>query len=86
MNWIGFIAATCTTLSFLPQVIRTIRTKNTEGISLTMYIIFVFGVTMWLVYGILQNDWPLIIANFITLIFSGIILMMKVAHMNQGKR
>lgn len=78
MEWIGYIAAFCTTVSFLPQVIHTFRTKNTAGISLTMYVTFVFGVAMWLVYGIMLEDYPLIMANSITFGFAAIILFMKV--------
>ena len=78
MEWIGYIAAFCTTVSFLPQVIHTFRTKNTAGISLTMYVTFVFGVAMWLVYGIMLEDYPLIIANSITFGFAATILFMKV--------
>ena len=78
MEWIGYIAAVCTTLSFLPQVIHTIRTKNTAGISLFMYLTFVFGVAMWLVYGVYLQDLPIILANTVTLIFSATILGMKV--------
>lgn len=76
-SWVGFIAALCTTFSFLPQVIVTIRTRDTAGISLSMYCIFTTGVLAWLIYGIIQMDWPMIMANSITLLFSSIILILK---------
>ncbi len=83
---VGFLAAFCTTIAFLPQAIRTFRTKNTDGISLSMYSIFVLGVIMWLVYGILLNDIPLIIANSVTLALSASILVMKmVSLVNESK-
>ncbi|MFT4737498.1 MAG: MtN3 and saliva related transmembrane protein [Cyclobacteriaceae bacterium] len=85
MEIIGYIAAFCTTVSFLPQLIQTLKTKNTTGISLVMYVIFVFGVTMWLLYGILKEDWPLIIANSFTWFFSFTILAMKVRATLRGQ-
>ena len=78
MEIIGFLAAFCTTISFVPQVIRTIRTKDTKGISFLMYSIFVVGVGLWLVYGIMIDDLPMTIANVITVILASIILVMKI--------
>ena len=75
---VGYIAATCTTCSFVPQVIHTLKTKNTTAISLGMYSIFVIGVTLWLIYGLLINNLPIIIANTITLLLSSIILILKI--------
>ena len=77
---IGLAAATCTTLAFLPQAIKVIRTKQTKDLSLVMYTIFTLGVFLWLVYGILVRDAPLIIANIITLILAAIILNMKIRY------
>lgn len=78
MEWIGYLAAFCTTFSFVPQVIQTWRTRDTTGISLAMYVIFVAGVALWLVYGFIRRDWPLAGANLITLVLSGSVLMLKV--------
>lgn len=77
---LGLIAAFCTTTSFIPQAIKTIRTKNTKDISLAMYLIFSVGVSLWLVYGLLINDLPVIIANAITLVFALIILIYKLIY------
>ena len=55
---IGLIAAACTTLSFLPQAIKVIKTKNTSDLSLTMYLILTTGLLLWLIYGYLINDIP----------------------------
>jgi MtN3 and saliva related transmembrane protein len=77
---IGLLAAISTTSSFLPQAIKTIRTKNTSGISLGMYSIFSFGTFLWFIYGIMGIDWPIIIANGITLIFACVILAYKIKY------
>jgi len=77
---IGLIAAISTSASFLPQAVKVIRTQNTEAISLSMYSLFVFGVTLWLVYGILLQDLPMLIANTFTLFFAAIILTIKIKH------
>ncbi|MFS8083981.1 MAG: SemiSWEET transporter [Ginsengibacter sp.] len=77
---IGLLAAIATTSSFLPQAIKTIKTKKTSGISLKMYSIFSFGTLLWFIYGIMNNDWPIIIANGITLIFACVILAYKIKY------
>jgi len=70
----GYIAATLTTISFLPQVIKIYKTNNINGLSLKMYLLFFIGVLFWLIYGIMLGQYPIVIANFITLILSGFIL------------
>lgn len=75
---IGSIAATLTTVSFIPQVWRVWTTRHTRDISLGMYIAFTSGVALWLVYGILLNSWPIIIANSITVCLAGAVLAMKI--------
>ncbi len=77
---IGLIAATCTTLAFLPQAIRVIKTKHTKDISLAMYVVFSIGVFLWLVYGLSIRDIPIISANLITFIFSFTILVLKIRY------
>ena len=77
---IGLTAATCTTMSFLPQAIRVIKTKRTRDISLGMYVIFSFGTFLWLTYGILTKDIPIMSANSITFTLSLIILTMKLKY------
>jgi MtN3 and saliva related transmembrane protein len=78
MEYVGYIAAFCTTFAFFPQAIMAIRTKDVKSISLTMYSILCFGIAMWFIYGISQNDIPIIAANFITLIPSLTILYLKI--------
>jgi MtN3 and saliva related transmembrane protein len=77
---IGIVAACCTTLSFLPQAIKIIKTKNTEGISLSMYVLFVIGVVLWFFYGFFKMDIPIMLANGITLVLASVILCYKVKY------
>lgn len=74
---IGFVAGTCTTLAFLPQVIRTWRTRSTDDISLGMFSLMVFGIALWLFYGVVIGDWPLILADGVSLLLAATILLMK---------
>jgi MtN3 and saliva related transmembrane protein len=77
---LGLIAATITTSSFLPQAIQTLRTKHTKDISLGMYSLLTTGVLLWLIYGVMTKDLPLLIANGITFLFSVLILVYKVVY------
>ena len=80
MTYIGFFAAFCTTIAFLPQAIKVYKTKSTKDISLYMFIIFTIGVLSWLIYGLIINDWPVILANAVTLILSFFILIYKLRY------
>jgi MtN3 and saliva related transmembrane protein len=75
---IGYLAATLTTASFLPQAILTIRTKDTESLSLSMYSMFTLGVFCWLIYGLIISDKAIIFANAITLVLAASILSFKI--------
>lgn len=75
---IGLIAGTCTTLSLLPQGIKTIRIKETKDISISMYIILATGMLLWVMYGILIESLPVILANAISFILATIVLMLKI--------
>jgi MtN3 and saliva related transmembrane protein len=77
---IGYLAAFGTTISFLPQAIKTIQTKDTSGISLGMYTLFTIGTLFWLIYGIMAGSLPVAIANAITLVFASIILIYKIIY------
>ena len=83
IDLIGFIAATLTTASFLPQAIHTFQTKDVRGVSLGMYSAFTLGVALWLVYGVLLHAWPIVIANVITLVLAASILTMKLRYRNR---
>jgi MtN3 and saliva related transmembrane protein len=80
IDLIGTLAAILTTSSFIPQALKTFRTRDVSGISLSMYSAFTAGVALWLVYGILLMAWPIIIANIITLTLALSILLMKLRY------
>jgi len=73
----GYLGATCTTVSFIPQIIKIWKEKQAKDISIGMYLLFTFGIMMWLVYGVLLGEYPIIIANSLTLIFASTVLLLK---------
>lgn len=75
---IGFIAAILTTVAFVPQILKIWRARSAKDVSLGMYTVFTIGVVLWLIYGILIDSWPIILANCITLLLAGVVLVMKV--------
>lgn len=77
IEFIGLVAACCTTFSFLPQIIQIYKTRVTTGISLGMYLIFSTGVLLWLIYGLFLKSPSLIIANSLTLVLAISVLIMK---------
>ncbi len=80
IEWIGFLAAALTTLSFVPQPWLTFKTRDVSGISLGMYSAFTLGVALWLVYGLALGAWPLILANAVTLSLALAILVMRLRY------
>lgn len=82
---IGLMAACCTTVAFIPQVIQILRTGNVDGISLMMYSVFTVGVTCWLIYGLALEDLPMILANTITLILAGMVLVLTILKRRKKK-
>lgn len=79
-EWIGYVAATLTTLSFFPQAAQIIRSKDTRSISLPMYLAFTVGVAFWLGYGFVLGSWPMIASNIVTLALAATILLLKLRH------
>ena len=77
---IGFAAAALTTIAFLPQVIRTWKLKNAEHLSLPTFLIFSIGIFLWLVYGILISNLPIIVANSLTFVLGMTILFFKLKY------
>lgn len=77
---IGFTAAAFTTFGLLPQTIKAWKSKQTKDISLAMYLIMVSGIALWLVYGIILHDGPLIAANSVSLLFASTTLYLKLKH------
>ena len=80
VSLIGSVAGICTTCAFLPQVIRTWRTRSTDDISLGMFSLTVFGLLLWLVYGLAIDDWPLIGTDTVSLILATTILGLKLRY------
>jgi MtN3 and saliva related transmembrane protein len=77
IDFIGYVAATCTTLSFLPQLIRVLRLRSAREISLGMFLIFSVGTALWLTYGVLVRSKPVIAANAVTFVLAISILVLK---------
>ena len=77
---IGLVAAVLTTASFLPQVFKTYQTKDTSGLSLSMYIVFFIGVVLWSIYGFYMKSLSIILANSITAVSAVYLIFMKVKY------
>jgi MtN3 and saliva related transmembrane protein len=77
---LGYAAGTLTTIAFVPQVLKVLKTRSTADISLGMFVIFTAGVILWEIYGLLLGSWPIIVANLVTLVLSGTILALKLRH------
>lgn len=80
VTFIGYLAAILTTTAFVPQAMRAWRTRSTSDISLLMFLMLTVGIFLWLVYGILMHDAPLIAANLVTGILAASILYLKIRH------
>lgn len=83
---IGYCAAFLTTVAFLPQAIQSWRTKDLSGISLGMYSLFTIGVGLWLIYGLIIEKWPLILANAVTFALALSILLLKLRHTSNHQK
>lgn len=77
---LGYLAAFLTSVSFVPQVWRTFRTRDVSGISLRMYSVFTLGVAVWLAYGIVLGEVPMMIANGLTLVLACAVLVMRLRY------
>jgi MtN3 and saliva related transmembrane protein len=75
---LGLLAATLTTVAFVPQLLKVIKTRSTHDISLAMYIVICTGILLWLIYGLLIYDTPLIVANAVSFVLAGSILTLKI--------
>ncbi|MDP3130024.1 MAG: SemiSWEET transporter [Bacillota bacterium] len=85
-DYIGYVAAILTTVSFVPQAYKTIKTKDTSGISLWMYLLFTVGILLWFTYGVSLNNPAIYLSNGVTAVFSSIILITKIASVVKEKR
>lgn len=77
---LGIVAGFCTTISIVPQIIKTFRTRHTKDLSLGMFCLLALGVATWSVYGILIKEPPVIIANVVTFVLVSYIIIMKLRH------
>lgn len=77
---IGFIAGTMTTVSFIPQIIKIIKTKQVRDISLVMYIVLTTGISLWLLYGVMIREMPIIAANSIAFILCFFVVIAKIRY------
>lgn len=75
---LGLIAGFLTTMAFLPQVIKTWRTRSAKDLSLVMFLLYCLGVFLWTIYGIMIDELPVILWNIITLILAAVILFFKI--------
>ncbi len=82
---IGYCAAFLTTIAFVPQALQSWRTKDLSGISLGMYSLFTAGVGLWLVYGLIIEKWPLILANTLTFALALSILFLKLSNISKPR-
>jgi MtN3 and saliva related transmembrane protein len=85
INHLGFAAAVCTTGAFVPQVVLVWRQRGAPGVSTGMYLLFIAGVAMWLLYGVALHSWPMVIANSVTLLLACAILGMKLYFERQPR-
>ena len=79
----GYFAAFFTAVSFLPQAVKTVRTRETAGLSLLTYLFLFLGSLSWFIYGFYLTDYPLMITNSLTTIFTGIILYLIFSERNK---
>lgn len=77
LDLLGLSAGFLTTISFVPQVVKTWRSKSADDISTSMFALFSLGLILWLIYGIYLQSLPIILANSITLVLTAIILILK---------
>jgi MtN3 and saliva related transmembrane protein len=84
-TYFGIAAATITTLAFVPQAVKVMRDKQTQAISLKMYLLFCTGILLWVVYGVTTKDRPIIVANSITFILASVICSYKIRNRMRGE-
>jgi MtN3 and saliva related transmembrane protein len=83
---LGLFAAALTTLSFLPQVIKTWKAKSADDLSLSTFSMFCAGVVCWLIYGLLVEDIPVIVANAVTLVLAGTVLVLALIYRRRANQ
>lgn len=84
-EFLGYACGFCTTIAFLPQTIKSIRSRNVSGLSWMTYTIYCIGCALWMLYGVYLNSFQMILFNVITLLFNSIILYLIIANMGRKK-
>ncbi len=84
-EFLGYACGFCTTIAFLPQTIKSIRSRNVSGLSLSMYVIYCIGLIFWILYGVYLHSFQMILFNGITLLFNSIILYLIIANIGCKK-
>jgi MtN3 and saliva related transmembrane protein len=77
VNTVGTAAGLCSMISFVPQLIKVVRERDAEGVSLRTYLVTVAGFVLWIAYGVLLGSWPVAVSNAVSLVLSGAILVLK---------
>ena len=77
---LGYVAAVCTTVAFVPQVMKTYKSKSAASLSLGMFLFFTSGIILWLIYGIMINEYPIIVANLVTLVLAVMLIYFKLRY------
>jgi MtN3 and saliva related transmembrane protein len=80
VTWLGLLAGTLTTLSFIPQLLKAWKSRSTHDISIGMFSLLAVGVALWILYGVVTGDIPVIVANCVTLLLVGLILVLKLKY------
>jgi MtN3 and saliva related transmembrane protein len=85
LDLLGLAAAFLTSVSFVPQVAKTLMTRDTSGLSFIMYTLFVTGVSAWLAWGLIAGQMPVVVANAVTLLLAGLVWLLKVRAIFLGR-
>lgn len=81
---LGFVAGICTTIAVIPQIIKSLQTKEVKNVSPIMFGVLIFGVGLWVVYGVLKNDLPIILTNGISFILNSVMLGLMLRYRKQS--
>lgn len=78
----GIIAGICTTASFIPQIVKIVKTKHVRDISLQMYVVLTTGIFLWIIYGIFLGELPIILSNCVAFLLCSFVVTMKLIYRN----
>jgi MtN3 and saliva related transmembrane protein len=81
MSWIeifGFAAGVVTAIGMMPQLVKTVKTKKVDELSIQMFLIYLLGFIMWITYGVVQEDLPIVVTNSISVILTLIMIYLKI--------